>query len=125
MRWSLPLLLIACGDEATLSVSHTQAACADPDVEESFSIVKSQDETITATHDGVVEACSAAFAPVVDYADGVLTIREYWEDGADVDCDACFTPTVEVSPFSEREIEVHWVIGDADLADHVEVVELR
>lgn len=119
-------LLAACG-EPELTISFDAPLCeAEGEAEsDSFTVVAVDEETILASRDAVTQSCSARFVPVVEAERGLVRVWEYWEEGAQSSCTACFSPTVELGPFSEREIEIHWFEGDADLPEHVAEVPLR
>ena len=121
------MLLVGCGGKS-LDISFEQPACSAGDTgsAEDFSAELIAEDTVLASRLAVEQPCSATFVPEVTVVSrDLVEIREYWQEGASSDCTTCFSPGVELTPVSGRELEIHWYVGDETLPSHVAEVPLR
>lgn len=108
-----------------LDILFEQPTCEQPPSEEPFVVETNGSGGIFAQRHGVERGCTDVFSPTVSINDDLLVIREYWEEGQVTDCTTCFAPTVSTSELSGREVEVHWIVGDADFPEVIVELSLR
>ena len=112
-------LFLAC-NPIELEYSTETQGCQnwDPNVAESTLNIYYEGEDLVVQRTGVLQHCESNFNPVIEQQDGYkLTIREFWDipDTA-TDCETCFSPTVRLTSYPNRDLEFWWYIGDSAIS---------
>lgn len=113
---NLLFILFACGP-VPLEYSTEEQGCQnwDPNADAESSLnIYFEGEELVIQRTGVLQHCEAQFSPIIEQQDSYkLSIREYWTTSdATVDCETCFSPSVRLTSYPNRDLEFWWYIGD-------------
>ena len=116
----LILTLLACSP-LELEYSTETQGCQnwDPNADtESTLNIYFEDDDLIIQRTGVFQHCESEFAPVIEQIDSYkLSIREYWNvSDASVDCETCFSPTVRMTSYPNRNLEFWWYVGESAIS---------
>ncbi len=62
---------------------------------------------------GVFQGCDDIFDPEVQGNGRSITVREYWVEQTEDDCELCFFPSIFIQDPASGVYEVEWYEGDA------------
>ena len=113
----LLLLMMSCG-QTQVVVDHDLKGCEnyDPDNPPEEALAYREGElSIEVYRDGVTQGCSAQFDPDISLEEGVILVREYWEEDDGESCTTCFNPTIILKDPDPGEYDVEWYLGDSQI----------